>query len=982
MAARAASASRTPAPTRTPTRTPARPAAKTPSKPNLPRPRTAATSSAPPAVRLVAARAAKGAGGEPLPDKVRLDLERTFRTDLADVRVHAGGEAQQVAVMLSARAVTHGAHIFLGSGERRDDLALVGHEVAHVIQQRGAPAPQAWTESGGDRFEREAQQAGAAAARHDTIVVRERTDRPRVQRLGVSDVLDKVASLANNIPGFRLFTIVLGVNPVNMSEVPRTPANLLRAAVEVMPGGGIITQALDSYGILDKIATWVVQQIDSLGMVGSSIRKALMDFVNSIELSDFLPWNLGSLAERALNVVREPARRVKDFIVGLATDILTFIKDALLKPLAKLAQNTDGYDLLKAVLGQDPVTGEEVPQTAETLIPGFLKLIGEQETWENMKKANAIPRAFAWFKGAMTAVVSFVREIPGLVIALVKSLTISDVFPITGVFSKVGKAFGGFIGRFIDWVGTALWNLLELIFECVSPGALAYVKKTAAALKTILKNPAPFVGNLIKAAKGGFDAFAGNFLQHLKTGLINWLTGALEGVYIPKSFELSELVKFVLSVLGLTWPQIRPKLVKATSENIVKALEAGFDLVITLVTKGPAAFWDQLKAHLSTLKDQVVSGITGLITSLIVTKAIPKIVAMFIPGAGFIGLIMSIYDTIMTFVNRLKQIAAAIMAFVDSIVAIAAGNIGAAVKKVESVLARLLSLAITFLFAFAGLGKVADKVMEVIKKIRAPIDKALDALISWVVGMAKKLFAKVFGSKDDKRTDAQKKADLDKAIAEAQALQAKPDITEADVRKGLTTIKTKYKMVSLELVIDNVDAAALEETVHVKGAINPDGESKKSKIASKNQVITEITISRPSFSSATKKAVNPDDLDLVQEELDRCHVVSSSDMATHYESTLLGKKWTEAKKLLEKPTAKVPVAVPLTDKTILAAARALHKKFFNDVDNLFLGGASVNRALGEKLDRRHPDMKNARKLSAHIRKMITRYGIGPVKITR
>ena len=42
-----------------------------------------------------------------------------------------------------------------------------------------------------------------------------------------------------------------------------------------------------------------------------------------------------------------------------------------------------------------------------------------------------------------------------------KSITLSDVFPITGVFVKVGKTFGDFIGRFISWIGTALWNLLE-----------------------------------------------------------------------------------------------------------------------------------------------------------------------------------------------------------------------------------------------------------------------------------------------------------------------------------------------------------------------------------------------------------------------------------------------------------------------------------------------------------------------------------------
>ena len=59
--------------------------------------------------------------------------------------------------------------------------------------------------------------------------------------------------------------------------------------------------------------------------------------------------------------------------------------------------------------------------------------------------------------------------------------------------------------------------------------------------------------------------------------------------------------------------------------------------------------------------------------------------------------------------------------------------------------------------------------MGVIKKVRAPIDKALDALIEWIVTMAKKLFAKAFGQKDlkDARSDAQKNTDLNAAVAEA-----------------------------------------------------------------------------------------------------------------------------------------------------------------------------------------------------------------------
>jgi hypothetical protein len=313
--------------------------------------------------------------------------------------------------------------------------------------------------------------------------------------------------------------------------------------------------------------------------------------------------------------------------------------------------------------------------------------------------------------------------------------------------------FGDFAGRFIAWAADAVWKLLEIIFDVVSPAAWSYIKKTGAALKSILKNPLPFVHNLVHAGKLAFQNFADHIGTHLKTGLIDWLTGAITGVYIPKAFSLIEMGKFALSVLGITWAQIRGKIVKAlgpTGEKIMAGLEKTFDVVVTLVTGGPAAAWEVIKENLTNLKDMVVDGVIGFVTDTIVKKAIPKIVSMFIPGAGFISAILSIYDTVMVFVQKLSKIIAAVTAFIDSIVSIAAGMVESAAQKVESTLASLLSLAISFLAGFLGLGNIAAKIKEVIEKVRAMVDKALDKAIGWIVGKAKSLFAKLFGGKDDK----------------------------------------------------------------------------------------------------------------------------------------------------------------------------------------------------------------------------------------
>jgi hypothetical protein len=655
-------------------------------------------------------------GGNPLPTSVRGFMEPRFGADFSGVRVHTDDRAARLSRQLNAQAFTVGNQVFFGRDRFQPETSagreLIAHELTHTIQQ------------------------GAAVQRAADVTVSEKAA-PSVQRLGIGDALNFFADKANNIPGFRMLTVVIGVNPINMSPVERSAANVLRAVVEFIPGGGLVTQALDKYGVFDKVGGWVDQQLRSLGMTGRMFKEALDRFMDSLSWSDI--FSLGSVWERAKRIFSEPVDRLIAFVKGLVNGVIQFIKDAILMPIAKLASETRGWDLLIAVLGRNPITGEPVPRTAETLIPGFLKLIGQEEVWENMKKSKAIPRAWAWFQGALATVVGFVSQIPALAIQAFKSLEIADIVLLPRAFAKIAAVFGNFLLTFITWAGQALWSLLEIIFDAVSPGALQYIKKTGAALKSILKNPLPFIGNLVKAAKLGFENFGTNFGTHLKAGLIDWLTGSLPGVYIPKSFELKEIVTFVFSVLGLTWQNIRQKLVKVLGETAVKVLETGFDFVVTLVTEGPAAAWDKIKEHLTNLKDMVIGAITDFVIDMVVKKAIPKLIAMFIPGAGFISAILSIYDTIMVFVNKIKTIIQVVTGFIDSIVAIAGGAIGAAAAKVEGILAKLLSLAISFFAGFIGLGKVSDKIMGVIQKVRAVIDKAIDALIAWIVTMAKKL---------------------------------------------------------------------------------------------------------------------------------------------------------------------------------------------------------------------------------------------------
>jgi hypothetical protein len=658
--------------------------------------------------------------GEPLPSQVRGFMESRFGADFGSVRIHTDFAAAQMSRKLRARAFTVGHQVFFGQDQFRPETdegrELIAHELTHTIQQGAARQSQL-----------------------GTAPLVTRSVQRQVQRLGLHDALDYFAEHANDLPGFRLFTIVLGFNPINMSRVERSAANILRADVELIPGGALIAQALDQYHVFDRVGAWVDEQLRSLGDIGRSIRQAFDGFVHSLGVTDFA--SPGRLWDRAVAIFTAPIARIRRFVGGLVDGILHFVKDAMLRPLAEMASHTRGWDLLIAVLGRNPITGDPVPRTAETVVGGFMRLIGEEELWQNIQRAHAIPRVWEWFQGALEGLTGFVRQIPDLFVQALHSLEPIDIVLLPRAFARVARVFGDFAGRFVSWAGTTVWNLLEIVFEVVAPSVLVYLRRAAAAFRTILRDPVAFVRNLVRAGVQGFEQFAAHFVPHLRAALIGWLTGALSGVdvYVPRSFELREIVKFVLSVLGLTWQNIRSRLVRRIGETAVTVLERTFDIVVTLVREGPAAAWERIVEQLSNLRTIVVERITAWVRERIVQAAMTFVATSLNPAGAFIQAILAIYNTVMFFVERMRQLAQVVATFIDSISAIANGEVSGAANRVEQTMEGLLTLVISFLARLVHLGGIGDAVMRVLTAIRAPVDRAIDHVIDWIVNMARRI---------------------------------------------------------------------------------------------------------------------------------------------------------------------------------------------------------------------------------------------------
>ncbi|WP_417713790.1 DUF4157 domain-containing protein [Pseudophaeobacter arcticus] len=85
--------------------------------------------------------APEGTKGKKLPSDLRKGLEAHFGSKLAKVRVHSGGNANDLCKELKAKAFTIGNDVYFARPASAKNTSLLVHELTHVLQQGRGKMP-------------------------------------------------------------------------------------------------------------------------------------------------------------------------------------------------------------------------------------------------------------------------------------------------------------------------------------------------------------------------------------------------------------------------------------------------------------------------------------------------------------------------------------------------------------------------------------------------------------------------------------------------------------------------------------------------------------------------------------------------------------------------------------------------------------------------------------------------------------------------
>lgn len=349
----------------------------------------------------------------------------------------------------------------------------------------------------------------------------------------------------------------------------------------------------------------------------------------------------------------------------------------------------------------------------------------------------------------------------------------------------------------VDAAKDAMTGVINTVLELKNM-LLGVLAKAGDVVTAIISDPIGFLGNLVAGVGAGLQSFVGNIATHLKEGFFAWLFGAMAaaGIQVPKQWDLKGIFGLVLQVLGATYQYFRSRAVKMVGEKVVSTVESTAEIFTKFVTEGPMALWEYVKEQAGGLVQELIDGIKSFLAESVIKAGIMWIISLLNPASAFVKACKMIFDIVQFFLTRGQQVLALVNAILDSVSAIAKGSLGQAAKFIESSLIKALPVAIGFLASLVGLGGLSDRIAKMIQRIQAPVNKAIDWVITKIVGLAKKAKS-ALGFKDKSE-----KPDPDHDLKLAKGIAYLTEKSEAAKKNGKIS-KLRAKTIAIQARVEH-----------------------------------------------------------------------------------------------------------------------------------------------------------------------------------
>ncbi|MBO9533584.1 MAG: hypothetical protein J7513_11495 [Solirubrobacteraceae bacterium] len=438
-----------------------------------------------------------------------------------------------------------------------------------------------------------------------------------VLRLIKDALLGLLSEHAHKVPGFHLVTVILGRNPFTDEAVPRTPQNLIRGFISLLPGGEAIYDQLAESGVIASAAARIEGAIDRLGISWDLITGTFRGIWDTLSLDDLLN-PIGAFA-RIIDKFGEPLARIVAFVGEVVQAVVELILAAMNFPGDLMGSIIDNAKRAMDDIKKDPVqflknvlmalkdgvsgflsnivgylrdglvgwlthglkkVGVEIP--TEWSLGSVVKLvmdvlgIGIEKLWEKLAKKTS-PGIVAKIKGGIDKLAGaweWVKDVmENGISALWKHLQ-----------DQLGNLWDTLLGMAKDWImGELIEKALARLVSMLDPTGIMAIIRSAQAFFNAIQSAIEYLRDILAIVNDYVSTLAAVAAGNISAGASKLEKGLAKGIPIALGFLANQV--------GITdVPEKIAEIIGKLRETIDKALD-------WLVDKA----WEMGKAALSAL---------------------------------------------------------------------------------------------------------------------------------------------------------------------------------------------------------------------------------------------------------------------------------------------------------------------------------------------------------------------------------------------
>ena len=473
--------------------------------------------SAPPGLEALLADPGPGTA---IPPDVRARIEQHLGAGLGDVQVHGHSAAQAAAAQLGACAFTSGPHIFLGAGESATDLPLMAHEATHVVQQQAV---------GVFRLQRSS----------DSILP--------------DFLLDPIRDLARSVPGYDMLTVVAGYDPIANRTVDRSPENVVRGVMGLVPFGNVVAGKLLELGVLQDAFRMIDAGLTANNLTLERLQREIDQAWAEFEISKGIDGNVDVITRHVDGIYRDALA----FVRGILDAVVQLIRDAAVGLAETYLVGTPVWDLTKKVLHHDPLRGTPVTAPTVEILADFLKLIGKDQALAQMQERGTLQKTADWLDVQVPRFLSLIGELVALFEAGWNAIQPENLANLGDNLGKLARDAVGLVQR----VGAFASEVAATVLRLVKDALLDWLSREAAEMRgfrlmTVMLGQDPFTGKAVPRTAenliGGFIALLpggeATYQKLAEAGVIADAAAQIEGAMARLGISLDLIVTTFLGV--------------------------------------------------------------------------------------------------------------------------------------------------------------------------------------------------------------------------------------------------------------------------------------------------------------------------------------------------------------------------------------------------------------------------------------------------